>query len=80
MFFVISKLFWFFADPFSVVMLPGLIGLVLCLTRFARVGRGLCVLTVLLLAIACFSPLSSSMRPHWRWAPRLVFGGVGALS
>lgn len=64
MFFFVSKLFWLFADPFSVVMLPGVIGLVLCLTRFARVGRALCVLTVLLLTIACFSPLGGiCLRP-----------------
>jgi uncharacterized SAM-binding protein YcdF (DUF218 family) len=64
MFFVASKLLWVFADPFSVIMLPGLVGLVLCLTRFARLGRTLCVVTVLLLAIACFSPLGGIfLRP-----------------
>ncbi|MEW6436639.1 MAG: YdcF family protein [Pseudomonadota bacterium] len=64
MFFVASKLLWVFADPFSVIMLPGLVGLVLCLTRFARLGRRLCVVTVLLLAIACFSPLGGIfLRP-----------------
>jgi hypothetical protein len=38
MFFVISKLLAFFAQPSNVIVLLGLVGLVLTRTRFARAG------------------------------------------
>jgi len=64
MFFLTSKLLWLLADPFSLIMLPGLLGLALSFGRFARLGRRLCVITVGLLTIACFSPLGSILlRP-----------------
>jgi uncharacterized SAM-binding protein YcdF (DUF218 family) len=64
MFFTISKVLWLFADPFSFIVLLGVIGLALSFGRLARIGRTLCVATVVLLVIACFSPLGSLLlRP-----------------
>lgn len=64
MFFVASKLVWSLADPFSVIVLLGVIGLALCLAGANRLGRALCVATVILLVISCFSPLGSILlRP-----------------
>ena len=64
MFFTISKLLWLFADPFSFIVLLGVAGLALTLFGQGPIGRNLCVATVLLLAIVCFSPLGSALlRP-----------------
>ncbi len=64
MFFTISKLAWLVADPFSFILLLGVIGLALSFGRRARFGRSLCVASVVLLVIACFSPLGSALlRP-----------------
>jgi uncharacterized SAM-binding protein YcdF (DUF218 family) len=64
MFFTISKLLWFFADPFSFIVILGVVGLALSFGGLAQVGRSICVVTVLLLVIVCFSPLGSLLlRP-----------------
>ncbi len=64
MFFTISKLLWLFADPFSFIVILGVIGLALSFGRLARLGRTLRVATVTLLVIVCFTPLGSlSLRP-----------------
>jgi uncharacterized SAM-binding protein YcdF (DUF218 family) len=64
MFFTLSKLLWSLADPFSFIVILGVIGLALSFGRLARVGRSICVVTVLLLVIVCFSPLGSLLlRP-----------------
>lgn len=64
MFFTTSKLLWFGADPFNFILLMGLIGVVLSFGRFARIGRSICVASVILLLIACFSPLGDVLiRP-----------------
>jgi uncharacterized SAM-binding protein YcdF (DUF218 family) len=64
MFFILSKLFWLLADPFSFIVILGIVGLALSFAGQARLGRSLCVATVVLLVIACFSPLGSLLlRP-----------------
>lgn len=64
MFFIISKLAWFFADPFSVVLLLGVLGLALSFGRFARFGHPLCIAAVALLVIVSLSPLGPALlRP-----------------
>ncbi len=64
MFFTLSKVFWFVADPFSFIVILGVVGLALSFGRLAHVGRSICVVTVLLLVIVCFSPLGSLLlRP-----------------
>lgn len=64
MFFLISKLLWFFADPFSFILLLGLLGLALSFGRLARFGRALRTVCVLLLVIVCFLPVGTlALRP-----------------
>jgi uncharacterized SAM-binding protein YcdF (DUF218 family) len=64
MFFTISKLLWLFADPFSFIVILGVIGLALSFLGWAPIGKNICLATVLLLAIACFTPLGSVLlRP-----------------
>jgi uncharacterized SAM-binding protein YcdF (DUF218 family) len=57
MFFVLSKTFGLLALPTNFMIILGLIGAVLTLTRLARPGRGLMVTAILLLMIAGFTPL-----------------------
>src|SRR5262244_3462723 len=90
MFFVISKLLGFFAIPSNLVMSIGIVGLVLLPTRFARAGRWLAVISLVLLAIAGLSPLGNMLIlpleerfPAWdasRGAPdgMVVLGGAMA--
>jgi uncharacterized SAM-binding protein YcdF (DUF218 family) len=64
MFFILSKLLWSFADPFSFIVLLGLFGLMFSFGRPVRLGRALCFTSVLLLVIVCFMPLGSlALRP-----------------
>jgi uncharacterized SAM-binding protein YcdF (DUF218 family) len=59
MFFVLSKTFGLLALPTNFMIILGLIGAVLTLTRLARPGRGLMVTAILLLVIAGFTPLGN---------------------
>jgi uncharacterized SAM-binding protein YcdF (DUF218 family) len=59
MFFVLSKIFGFLTEPSNVLILLGLIGAVLTATRWRRGGVRLMVASVVLLAIAGYSPVSS---------------------
>jgi uncharacterized SAM-binding protein YcdF (DUF218 family) len=61
MFFVISKVLGFFAIPSNLVMSIGIVGLVLLPTRFARAGRWLAVISLILLAILGLSPLGNML-------------------
>jgi len=64
MFFTVSKLFWFVAEPISLLLLIGLLGIVLSLTRWVQLGRALAFLSILLLAVCSFSPLGAVLiRP-----------------
>ena len=61
MFFVLSKLLGVFAYPSNVAILIGILGLLLWPTRFARVGRWLTFVSVLVLAILGLSPLGNML-------------------
>jgi uncharacterized SAM-binding protein YcdF (DUF218 family) len=88
MFFVLSKLLGFFATPSNLVVLIGIGGLVLLRTRFARTGRWLAFVSLVVLAILGFSPVGNALIiplenrfPPWdatRGAPDgiIVLGGA----
>jgi uncharacterized SAM-binding protein YcdF (DUF218 family) len=59
MFFVLSKLLGFFAPASNVLVTIGVIGLCLLSTRFRRTASWLVVTSVVLIAIAGFSPLGN---------------------
>jgi len=61
MFFVLSKILGFFALPSNLLITCGLLGVMLCATRFARAGRYLALGSLVLLAIAGFSPLGNAL-------------------
>jgi uncharacterized SAM-binding protein YcdF (DUF218 family) len=88
MFFVLSKVFAFLTVPSNVMLLAAIAGGILLFTRYARAGRVLVALSLVLVAIAGVSPFGSSMMsaleqrfPSWdgsRGAPTgfIVLGGV----
>jgi uncharacterized SAM-binding protein YcdF (DUF218 family) len=88
MFFVLTKTVGFFAAPSNAIMAIGILGLVLMVTRFARAGRRLLVLSFLLLLLVGATPLGFALLlpleqrfPAWdasRGAPTgvIVLGGV----
>jgi uncharacterized SAM-binding protein YcdF (DUF218 family) len=59
LFFFLSKTFGYLSLPTNFLIGLGLLGVVLLATRFARAGRRLMVASILLLAIAGFSPLGN---------------------
>ena len=59
MFFVVSKLVGLVLEPVAFLVIVGLAGLALCLTRFVRLGRAVATVAALAFAIACFSPLAN---------------------
>lgn len=59
MFFVLSKTFGLLALPTNLMVVLGLIGALLMVTRFARLGRGLMAIAIVLLAAAGFTPLGN---------------------
>jgi uncharacterized SAM-binding protein YcdF (DUF218 family) len=59
MFFILSKILGFFALPSNFFMAVGLVGLVLLCTRFTRLASWLVVTSLVLIAIAGFSPLGN---------------------
>ena len=87
MYFVLSKILGFFANPSNLVIGCGLLGIVLLATRFARSGRRLIAASLIALAIMGFSPLGNTLMilleqrfPPWdaaRGAPDgiVVLGG-----
>ena len=88
MFFVLAKILGFFALPSNICISIGLLGVALMATRFARAGRRLAVLSVILIAIVGLSPLGNAIIlpleqrfPPWdaaRGAPTgiIVLGGA----
>jgi uncharacterized SAM-binding protein YcdF (DUF218 family) len=58
-FFILSKTLGFFASPSNVFISIGLLGLILLGTRFRRLAGGLLVTSVVLIALAGFSPLGN---------------------
>ncbi|MGQ0446006.1 MAG: YdcF family protein [Beijerinckiaceae bacterium] len=64
MFFVASKIFWFVAEPVSLAILAGVLGLLLGFTRFARAGRVLMAGAIVALAAFLLTPLGALLlRP-----------------
>src|ERR1044072_4344210 len=61
MFFIAAKILGFFALPSMVLLSLGLLGVALMATRFARAGRRLAGLSLLLTAIAGWSPLGNAL-------------------
>ena len=61
MFYLASKIFWIFASPINLLMIAALVGVLLTSTRFARTGRAVAVLAMLLLIAAAASPLGSTL-------------------
>src|SRR6202166_14099 len=59
MFFILSKTLGFFALPSNLLISIGLVGLVVLCTRFRRLASWLVVTSVVLLALAGFSPLGN---------------------
>lgn len=57
MFFVISKIFGFFALPSNLLISIGIVGVLLLLTRFRRLASWLVVTSLVLIAVAGLSPL-----------------------
>jgi uncharacterized SAM-binding protein YcdF (DUF218 family) len=64
MFFVASKIFWFVAEPVSLAIVVGVLGLLLGFTRFARAGRALTAGAIIVLAAGLLTPLGALiLRP-----------------
>jgi uncharacterized SAM-binding protein YcdF (DUF218 family) len=61
MFFVLAKIFGFFASPSNVLTALGVLGVLLMATRFAWARRKLAVIALVLLAIAGWSPLGNAL-------------------
>ncbi len=61
MFFAASKILAFFTVPSNVLIVIGLLGLVLLLTRFAQLASWLIVTSVVLIAVAGLSPLGNAL-------------------
>jgi uncharacterized SAM-binding protein YcdF (DUF218 family) len=88
MFFIVSKVLGFFALPSNLLVMIGLLGLVLLLTRFRRLASWLVVTSLVLLALFGLSPLGNALMlsledrfPPWdasRGPPDgvIVLGGI----
>ena len=61
MFFVASKIFWMLASPISLMLIGALVGTLLGFTRHAGFGRGLALVSILLLIAASVTPLGELM-------------------
>jgi uncharacterized SAM-binding protein YcdF (DUF218 family) len=59
MFFIVSKTLGFFTSPSNLILCLGLAGLLLGLTRWRRIGRGLTAASFVLLVVAGLSPLGN---------------------
>ncbi len=57
MFFIASKILWFFLQPSTFLVLLGILGLVLSITRLKKTGRRLVFLSLAGLLVAGLSPL-----------------------
>jgi uncharacterized SAM-binding protein YcdF (DUF218 family) len=89
MFFLLAKILGFFALPSNLLISLGLIGIILMATRYARTGRKLSVASIVLIAIAGWSPLGNALIlpleerfPPWdasRGAPSGIFSLGGAI-
>jgi uncharacterized SAM-binding protein YcdF (DUF218 family) len=89
MFFLLAKVLGFFALPSNLLIVLGLLGTLLMVTRHARAGRRLAIASIILLAIAGWSPLGNALIlpleerfPPWnasRGAPTGIISLGGAV-
>ncbi|MDQ6701766.1 MAG: YdcF family protein [Pseudomonadota bacterium] len=64
MFFIASKIFWVVAEPVSLAIIVGVLGILLGFTRFARAGRALMAGAMITLAAGLLTPLGALLlRP-----------------
>jgi uncharacterized SAM-binding protein YcdF (DUF218 family) len=64
MFFIFSKIFWFIAEPITLAILGGILGVILGFTRFAQAGRVLTAGAIFALAAFLLTPLGALLlRP-----------------
>ncbi len=64
MFFVASKIFWFVAEPVSLAIIVGVLGILLGFTRFVPAGRALMTGAIVALAAGLLTPLGALLlRP-----------------
>jgi hypothetical protein len=64
MFFIASKIFWFVAEPVSLAIVVGVLGILLGFTRFARAGRAVMAGAIIVLAGGLLTPLGAVLlRP-----------------
>ena len=64
MFFIASKIFWFVAEPVSLAIEVGVLGILLGFTRFARAGPALTAGAIIALAAGLLTPLGAVLlRP-----------------
>jgi uncharacterized SAM-binding protein YcdF (DUF218 family) len=59
MFFIASKIFWFVAEPVSLAIVVGVLGLLLGFSRFAGAGRALTAGAIIVLAAGLLTPLGA---------------------
>ena len=57
MFFYLSKVFWFFADPGNAFLFALLFGFILAKTRFKRLGKGLVALSIVFALLVSVVPV-----------------------
>lgn len=60
-FFYLSKIFWLFAQPTTLLILLGFVGAILVWTPWMRTGASMVMLAVVLLAICGLSPLGNAL-------------------
>ena len=64
MFFTAAKIFWFVAEPVSLAIVVGVLGILLEFTRFALAGRVLMAGAIIALAAGLLTPLGAFLlRP-----------------
>ncbi len=64
MFFIVSRIFWFVAEPVTLAIVVGVLGILLGITRFARAGRVLTTGAFVALAVGLFTPIGAVLlRP-----------------
>lgn len=83
MYFFLSKTLGFFAIPSNLLIALGLLGLLLLCVRFRRLGSWLIVTSVVLIAVAGYSPLGNVLMlpleqrfPPWRQSSGIPDGIV----
>lgn len=61
MFFYLSKVFWFFADPGNAFLFALLLGFALAMTRFKKLGKGLIMVSISFALLISVVPVGSML-------------------